>query len=364
MSDGSRLDLWERWQETAYRAVPYLMLAVSTALAPLHEAWSWPTTPALAAVALAWLLLTQRRGPRPVHYAGLLVLIVVLVLENPLFGFFAISGYFAADAFPGRWMYLGVWVTAVAIGTSQVGGWPLPDDTPLWAWIGVVAVNLLVATALIFFHTTTEERNRRLGVLEERRRMAEEIHDTLAQGLAGIIAQLEALEHAHDRGGDWRRHLDTAAQLARESLSEARRSVHAVEPEALDGTQLPDALAEVARRWSGINGVSADVTTTGTARPMHPDVEVALLRTAQEALANVAKHARATRVGVTLSYMEDLVTLDVRDDGVGFTPNGANGGFGLTGMRGRLQRLAGTLEVESEPGAGTAVSASVPAVAP
>jgi signal transduction histidine kinase len=116
--------------------------------------------------------------------------------------------------------------------------------------------------------------------------------------------------------------------------------------------------------------VAAEVTTTGAARPMHPEVEVALLRTVQEALANVAKHAGACRVGLTLSYMEDLVTLDVRDDGTGFEPSAVRanghgaGGFGLTAMRQRVQRLAGTFAVESEPGAGTAVSASVPAVPP
>jgi signal transduction histidine kinase len=115
----------------------------------------------------------------------------------------------------------------------------------------------------------------------------------------------------------------------------------------------------VVRRWSEINGVAAEVTTTGTARPMHPDVEVTLLRTAQEALANVAKHAGASRVGLTLSYMEDLVTLDVRDDGMGFKR--ANGsGFGLTAMRQRVEGIDGRLEIESEPGGGTAVSATTP----
>jgi signal transduction histidine kinase len=145
---------------------------------------------------------------------------------------------------------------------------------------------------------------------------------------------------------------------------------------------------------------------------MRPDVEVTLLRTAQEALANVAKHASAARVGVTLSYMDDVVTLDVRDDGTGFDPRsggasrgldgvagsggrlrgrdglavpgldglavagsggasrgagglaGRDGGFGLTAMRQRLDRIGGTLEIESEPGTGTAVSASVPAWGP
>jgi signal transduction histidine kinase len=194
--------------------------------------------------------------------------------------------------------------------------------------------------------------------------MAREIHDTLAQGLAGIITQLQAAEQVADP----RRHLDNATALARDSLAEARRTVHALEPVALEQARLPEALGEVARQWTTVNEVPAVLTTTGDARPMHPDVEVTLLRTAQEALANVAKHARASRVGLTLSYMEDLVTLDVRDDGVGFEPNvkrangSTNGGFGLTGMRQRVQRLAGRLEIESEPGAGTAVSATVPAI--
>jgi signal transduction histidine kinase len=92
---------------------------------------------------------------------------------------------------------------------------------------------------------------------------------------------------------------------------------------------------------------------------------VTLLRVAQEALANVAKHARASRAGVTLSYMEDVVTLDVRDDGAGFNGHASpspDGGFGLIAMRQRVRRLAGQLEIESEPGAGTAVSASLPAI--
>jgi DNA-binding NarL/FixJ family response regulator/anti-sigma regulatory factor (Ser/Thr protein kinase) len=116
----------------------------------------------------------------------------------------------------------------------------------------------------------------------------------------------------------------------------------------------------VVERWSDLHEVRAEVTTTGTARPLHPEVEVALLRTAQEALANVAKHAKASRVMLTLSFLADLVTLDIRDDGVGFDPEevrrGDDGGFGLTVMRQRVGRLAGTLEIESEPGAGTAVS--------
>jgi signal transduction histidine kinase len=113
--------------------------------------------------------------------------------------------------------------------------------------------------------------------------------------------------------------------------------------------------------------VTTEVKTTGDVRALHPEVEVTLLRVAQEALANVAKHAGASRAWITLSYMGDVVTLDVRDDGAGFnpatTPQGeTGGGFGLIAMQQRVQRLAGQLEIESEPGAGTVVSASLPAI--
>ncbi len=149
----------------------------------------------------------------------------------------------------------------------------------------------------------------------------------------------------------------------------------------------------------GPHGIAVQVTTTGTARPVRPDAESALLRAAQEALANVAKHAGATRVGLTLSYMDREVALDVRDDGQGFDPGQLTGkilrnepapaspvpgrpgepGAGKAdpgagrdrsaagsawAMRQRIEGLSGTLQVESEPGGGTAISAAVPVAVP
>jgi len=207
---------------------------------------------------------------------------------------------------------------------------------------------------------------REAGAGDERQRMAREIHDTLAQGLTGIITQLEAAQQIAGEPERERR-IDNAKRLARDSLAEARRSVQALRPQALEDSKLPDALADEVARWSATSGVAAEVKTTGDVRALHPEVEVTLLRAAQEALANVAKHAGAAQAWVTLSYMEDVVTLDVRDDGVGFVPSEpgesqTGAGFGLIAMRQRVNRLAGQLDIESELGGGTVVSASLPAI--
>jgi signal transduction histidine kinase len=207
-------------------------------------------------------------------------------------------------------------------------------------------------------------------VLDERQRLAREIHDILAQGLAGIITQLEAAEQARLHPDVWRSHVDRARTLARESLTEARRSVQALQPEQLEGARLADAIADMARQWSATTSVALTFETTGRPMSLHPELEITLFRVAQEALTNVAKHAEASRVGLTLSYMEDVVLLDVRDDGIGFAtgPMSANGRtasgqrFGLHAMEQRLHRVGGKLEIESAPGAGTALNANVPAV--
>jgi histidine kinase/histidine kinase/DNA gyrase B/HSP90-like ATPase len=197
-------------------------------------------------------------------------------------------------------------------------------------------------------------------VLDERQRMAREMHDTLAQGLTGIITQLEATERARGRPEQWRRHLDQAHALARTSLTEARRSVQALRPEPLEAARLPEALGEMARRWSETSTVELSFTTTGEPRPLLAEVEMTLFRVAQEALANVAKHAGASKVGLTPSYTGQAVLPDVRDDGVGFLdqPTGGNGrpadgqGFGLEGMRQRLRRHRRQCQRPGDPGRG------------
>jgi signal transduction histidine kinase len=345
-------------------AIPFALLAFSTFGATVLDDHSAPgATLVWSAVALVWLLLRTRLAPA-VFVTGLVAVAAVLVVRNPIYGFFVFSCYLSIEALPGWWKAPPIVVTASLAGLSQSGGWPI-DSPGVFAALAVV--NVCIASALFALNHVGEERNRQrqemereAGILQERQRLAREIHDTLAQGLTGIIAQLEAAAQARSLGADDTGYLEAASQLARDNLKEARRSVRAIGPGELEGARLPDALAQVSTGWTRSTGVPVAFTTTGTARPIHPEVEVALLRAAQEALTNVAKHAGATRVGLTLSYMEDLVTLDVRDDGVGF--EASHRGFGLTGMRQRVHGVGGELAVESTPGEGTAISASVPAV--
>jgi signal transduction histidine kinase len=403
-----RPDGWERWERPALLSVPYAALVLSVVIVAAAGALSWAENFALAGAAAGWMLFFFTLHPawreRPplmtVFLAGLIVIMAVMVVRAPWYGVFAWCGYIYIYYLPlGRWRVLAAAAVGVVAATSQDGGLPAHKPAALLTYTVLLLFNVLIASAFTWFASVSNEQNehrkrlvtdlseanrklettlaenaglheqlltqaREAGVLDERQRMAREIHDTLAQGLTGIITQLQAAGQAR-AAADRERRMEAAIRLARDSLSEARRSVSALRPEPLEAARLGEALAEVAGQWSALQGVAARVTTTGDQRSLPPEVEVALLRTAQEALANVAKHAGATRVGLTLSFMDSEVALDVRDDGTGFDPaqpsaSGDGTGFGLTGMRERIEGLSGTLEIESEPGAGTAISAFVP----
>ncbi len=240
---------------------------------------------------------------------------------------------------------------------------------------GYLTVGTQAALALENLRLVREARHS--GMMSERRRLAHEIHDTLIQGFASIVMNLEAAEGTlGENPAQANRHLYEARRTARESMDEARRMVWALRPEALEGTSLSEAFSRLTTRWSEANGVQAEVAVTGSPRRLPPETEVTLLRVAQEALANVRKHAAASRVVLTLSYMADRVTLDAQDDGVGFEPDASHdgsrngsgsdlnenglGGFGLRAMRERVEQNGGRLLVESEPGRGTALVAELP----
>jgi signal transduction histidine kinase len=358
-------------------------------------------TLALSGVAAVWLLAfglwwptwPERRVWAVVGFLGLLGLNTALVANSQAYTAFVWIGYpFAFAVFPSRWAVFAV--TANAFATFVVQGDAMEKSSPY-------AILLAIAVPVIFAGwyagqesekrkkaiTELTETNQRLanameenaglhaqllaqareaGMLDERQRMAREIHDTLAQELAAMIRQLQAADRVRDQPDQWQHHMDQVQMLAGRSLSEARRSVQALRPAPLEQSRLPDAIAEMAQAWSRTSGVPLKVDTTGTPVPLITGIEVALFRVAQEALANVAKHASASRVGITLSYADDVVLLDVRDDGAGFVPSaagpGENSGYGLSTMRQRLLGVGGTLEIESGPGEGTAIGASVPAI--
>ena len=454
VADQQRIRDW-LWHEIVFRYAPYPLLTISLVASlisgELSNTQSWLAV-GLSVLAAGWSLGFDRLEEEPsslagyLYFVGFLVLAAVLLSIHMLFFIYTISGFLFAVVLRPAWVGItGIFLTALWIHGNTFG---LPPRT--WGDTGLLVVIVLVQTASIGIGIPLQdrmeaqhERRRQLvakleaaleenaqlqsqllnqaresGASAERQRLAREIHDTLAQGLAGIVTQLEAADQA-TVNQERRRHLDNATRLARDSLAEARRTVHAVSPLELEGARLSEAVQQIVDEWSELHQVAARMTTTGTPQALHPEVEVTLLRIAQEALANVAKHAGASRVGLTLSYMGDVVALDVRDDGRGFSPAlaepaavdatntgagtgsaagsngdsagqpngtgpaaraggpsvrarsplwtdqaGGSGGFGLRGMWHRAVRLAGTFEVETEPGAGTAVSVRVPAISP
>ncbi|AXI74080.1 signal transduction histidine kinase [Streptomyces cavourensis] len=406
----------DRWEQF-YRYGPYAVLTLAALVSAVAADLIMSRTEMYAAgvllvaaygLQLWWGRTRPRTAPAApagvAYYAVRTVLAFALTWLNPFFAIYAALGYFDVDPLlPKRAIRIGLLTTAVTLAGSQSGGLP---PASLMNWVAFGALYLINSALALFFwyvgmreeekarvqvetiaelertnlrleeamaenaalHAQLLVQAREAGVDDERRRLAAEIHDTLAQGLTGIIAQLQVVTSTRDTDpGTARVHLDRAAALARHSLGEARRSVHNLAPAALEHDELTGALEKTVATWAEQHRVRADFTVTGTAEPVHDEVAATLLRIAGEALANAGRHAGASRVGVTLSFMDGELTLDVRDDGRGFdpaapAPPSRTGGFGLGGMRARAERIAGTVEVESEPGSGTAVSARVPLV--
>ena len=400
-----------RWQPVVLVG-PYIVLALMVAYTiyadTAHEAVELALC-GVAGAAMLWMFTLHpawRLRPRlmATFYSIIVVVTILLVALDPWFGVFTIIGYvytFAVLRWP--WELFGVVAMGFAAGTAQSTGVSRTSPMGILVWIVVVLANVLPMSGFAWINRSVDvqwamrgeqldevtaakreleatlaenaglhrqllTQAREAGILDERQRMAREIHDTLAQGLTGIVTQLQALEQAEGDPQRWRWHLAIATELARESLTEARRSVHELLPEPLSTARLSDALRDVAARFTELHGVRATVEIVGAVRAIAPQVEVVLLRAAQEGLANVAKHARATRVVLTLSYLDHDVALDLFDDGRGFDPATApppasnSGGFGLMAMRQRVEGLFGALSVESSPGEGTAISARIPDV--
>lgn len=215
--------------------------------------------------------------------------------------------------------------------------------------------------------TDLAEAQHTAGVLEERERLAREIHDTLAQGLSSIQLLLRAAERAlPERVEVAAGYVARARSVAVDNLGEARRFVAALAPPALDGTTLAGALERLCATTSDRHHVDVRFHLRGDPVALPAEYEVAVLRVAQSALANTTRHAGATAVDVCLDIGGDRVVVDIVDDGVGFDPDSVpdpepeNGGFGLAAMRARVHDLGGTFTVRSAAGEGTSITAALP----
>jgi PAS domain S-box-containing protein len=207
------------------------------------------------------------------------------------------------------------------------------------------------------------EQRRHAVVLEERTRMARDIHDTLAQGFTGVIIQLDTSVEAlrDEEPEEAAKHIGRARELARQSLTEARRSVHALRPQALEKATFADALRAIITNTTAGTSLRTDFQLKGQPRELQPAVEENLLHIGQEALSNALKHACATKFRVRLSFASDAVRLELRDNGKGFVVDCANGGgIGLIGMRERADQIGAALAVTSKPGRGTKIIALSP----
>lgn len=399
-------DAWERWLPR-WSVAFGTILAVATGAALLDPELGGAGRVAalwLAAAVAGWywaLVLRRPTRPGPVgwpllYVAGAVGLFVALTTVHPAFMLLIFCLYWQIYGFlPLRWATLAaapfslvVWWRGAAVSGRPfsldgsdlfIAGTSLAVSAMFGWYIDAIIRQSGDRRALIERLAAAQAElaavERQTGVLQERQRLAHEIHDTLAQGFTSIVLHLEAADPALPAEAETaRRHLDQARRTARAGLADARRLVWALRPAALDRGTLGEALGGLVASWSEETGVAATTVIAGAPRRLHPAAEVTLLRAAQETLANVRRHAAARAVTLTLTYMDDEVVLDTQDDGGGFDvgapptahphPNsdGTTGGYGLTGMRERAATLGGRVDVESAPGQGTTVAVALPAL--
>ncbi|MFD8729292.1 sensor histidine kinase [Streptomyces sp. NPDC059611] len=363
--------------ETAARAIPVRQRArAGTAARPIpvrQRVLAASVRPGTEAAA-TWL-------------TALCVLWLALLVLSPDALWVAFPLYFLQlHLLPTRWGVPAVVVTAAAAITSFVVH---RQEIAPGAFIGpLIGAAVAIATVLGYDALFRESERRRelivelvatraelaeaertAGTLAERERLAREIHDTLAQGLSSIQLLLRAAERTLPAGAPATAHVRAAREAAQANLAEARSFVRALTPPDLEHGSLAAALERLCARTTGPD-LTVRFAVSGAPVELPTPYEVALLRTAQSALANTVRHAAAGRAEITLSFMDTSVALDVVDDGRGFDPSAVpvdergDGGFGLPAMRSRAATLGGTLSVESAPGQGTALAVTLPVAAP
>jgi signal transduction histidine kinase len=319
---------------------------------------------------------------RSVIYAtGLVVLFAIAVLQAPNVWFLSVALLPQLyNTLPSRWAIIPA-VLVTASGAASVAYWNHTAhelETAIALFVAIIAFTTVFGGYIGGIITQSDERasliaqleatraelaevGRQAGVMAERQRLAGEIHDTLAQGFSSILMLIQAAEAQLELSpATARGQLILAAQTARENLAEARTLVGGLASAQLQAGTLEDALRRITERVGEELGIESSFCVDGTPRPLPAATEVVLLRTGQEALANVRKHAAAHSVLVRLRYSLDRVGVEVTDDGAGFDPALGNGGYGLSGMRARVDEAGGTFAVRSAPAQGASVQVEVP----
>ncbi len=237
-------------------------------------------------------------------------------------------------------------------------------EGPPW-WTPTHIVGLVICILLLSFAGMMGfflvERWRMQAVLDERQRLAHEMHDTLAQSFAGLGFQLQAIRDDVKDGFDITPQLELAQDMVRTSHEEARRSISALRPEHLESVGLLSTLEECARRMiSQCSSIEIKTVSEGTVQSIPLRVSDTLLRIGYEAIANAIRHARCSQLNISLVYRKSTVELIVEDDGIGFIVSSDSAGFGIRGMQKRADSISAHCRIESAPGQGTAVHTLVP----
>jgi signal transduction histidine kinase len=345
----------------------------------------------LAVLGAAYLLIGQRAATSRDRLRSHLYRLILVACCGTAAGLYPESMFLLFIAFPQIWFLSertreGVVFSALVLVSNAIGlltatewTWAQAREMAPWVLVSMTGSVLLgvwiervinqseqradLIAELDSTRGELAEANHAAGVMAERERMAREIHDTLAQGMTSIVMLSQAARAGLVHGGttdDTRAKLAAIEDTARENLAEARALVAAFTPVALTDSPLPEVLRRQAERFSAETGIDVRVELDETAA-LSPGQQVVLLRSAQEALANIRKHAAATRVQIRLGAADGATSIEISDDGQGFETAAPSTGYGLAAMRGRVEESGGTVEVDSSPGHGTRVHVLVPA---
>jgi signal transduction histidine kinase len=254
-------------------------------------------------------------------------------------------------------------LTAFALLLPSSGDIEVVEGPPWWSpahivevVMGILALSIAGMTGFFFV-----ERWRMQAVLEERQRLAHEMHDTLAQSFAGLSFQLQAIHDDVSDGIDILPQLELAQGMVRDSHEEARRSISALRPEHLQSVGLLSALEKCAQRMiSQSSSVKIRSLSEGTAQNLPLRISDTLLRIGYEAIANAILHARCSQLTISIGYRRAAVEMIIQDDGAGFVVSSDSAGFGIRGMHKRADNISALFRIESAPGAGTAVHVLAP----